>query len=141
MKVNKKDEQFKKYIRTLADYLRTTLFHGEYEMEIIYLADEKDRNDRFVTYAEMEIDFRYLSFKLNIYPIMRKLYNEKKGWQLANTITHEMCHLLTEPLYTFAIPVINNTNQETLEEVRERQTQRIANVIMRYTPEKIYKIK
>lgn len=145
MKKDNKDLQFRKYISTMTSDIRTMLFHGEYEMNIEYIADDKKRNSwnesRFNTYADIDIDFRYLRFTIAIYPIIKKLYEEKQGWQILNIITHEMCHLLTEPLYYFAIPIISNTTQETLEEVRERQTQRIANVIVRFVPEKVWKLK
>lgn len=143
--MEKPNKQFKKYIRELADYVRTLLFQGEYEMSIAYMSENENRNNRnnnrFLKYAEIEIDFTYLTFTINIYPLVENLWKKKDGWGIANIITHEMCHLLTEPLYHLAVPTISNATVDVLEEVRERQTQRITNTIMRFIPKDKYKIK
>lgn len=122
----KKPISFKKFIKNTAIEYRTIVFGGEYKMDILYMEEDKDNR-----LADIEIDGKYLNFKLNIYPLLEEMYKDKKYKEVAEVILHEMCHLLTEPLYELVCNMVEGkfVTSENLEDVRERQTQRITNTI------------
>lgn len=66
------------------------------------------------------------------------MYEKKDYEAIIQCLAHEHSHILTDPLYTIAINGVTNTSAEFLEEVRERQTQRITNLILPNIPKKFY---
>lgn len=88
--------------------------------------------------AKIRIDDRYLNFRISFYPLVAKLYKEGNYRRIAEITVHEFAHILTEPLYRQAINAQTNMSGEMLEEIRERQTQRMTNVIITNLPKSIY---
>lgn len=126
---------FKKDVREICSKLRSEFFVGEYEMAIQWM-NEDNEEDGKKTLASIPIDTRYLNFRVQIYPILQKYWLEDRH-EFLNTLIHEFSHLLTEPLYLLALKSMSEREQDYLEEVRERQTQRITNVISPYLLKKL----
>ena len=139
MKKDKLYARYKKHTSELCQFLRTELFCGEYLMDIEYSKEEKKSGESFVA-GEIKIDTKYINFTVTFYPEHFRGYQAKNRHKFLATIVHEMCHLLTEPLYLLAIDGVTNRTLSYLEEVRERQTERIANAVFALIPEKLKKI-
>ena len=130
---------YKKYIRELCDKLRTHFFHGEYAMLIKYEdEDEVGHQDGYSVGAKIDISCRYLDFTITIYPLIKTYFKDKEYRKICELLCHEFCHLLTEPLYLIGVDAVTNPEQKHLEDIRERQTQRICNIIMHNLPKKFY---
>mgnify|MGYP001579766752 CR=1 FL=1 len=134
------DPKFKAHIRKLAEYFRKQFYCGEYSLTIEYAIDDKGKTPERRTAAEMLINPTYLDFTLTIYPVLYEKYQEKDAYGVAEAICHEIAHLLTEPLYRLAMWDVASSQVEHIEEVRERQTERIKNTVMLFVPYKEYAI-
>lgn len=128
--MKKPSEQFKKFIKDNLIDLRKAYFCGEYEMSVEYM-DEDKKSGNTDCMAEIDIDTTYLNFTVNIYPILERNYKEKKFDKIIEILSHEIAHILTEPLYKVIMDLYKGANihQNSFEEVREQQTQRITNVV------------
>lgn len=135
--MKKYPKPYKKYIATLLDHLRREMFCGEYTMDIEYRESLGEKSDAIVS-ANITVDGTYLHCIIRVSDHCHQLYKDKKYKRLAEILTHEMCHLLTEPLYKIAINAITNTSGDFLEEIRERQTQRITNALFHRMPKDFY---
>ena len=78
----------------------------------------------------MDTDPTYLRLGLTIYRDVKDKFRAKDYRDAYAILIHEFCHALTEPIYRIAVDSITNTSKPFLEETRERQTQRIARIIL-----------
>lgn len=127
---------FKKDTNNICSKLRTIFFVGEYQMNINFV--DKSQEEETETTATININSKYLTFTIHIFPILQEIYNQNKN-EFTEILTHEFSHLLTEPLYLFAVDAITNPEQKHLEEARERQTQRITNIIYPYLKKELHR--
>jgi hypothetical protein len=89
-----------------------------------------DRNG--TTLAEISQNRSYLKYTITIYPELIKMYDDKKNDEVKLAIVHELCHILTEPLYDIAINSCPpGVNFET-EREREKLTETLAKFICKY---------
>lgn len=118
-------EPYKKYVERQLLNLKRLMFLHEYTHSISWgCSKEKECG------AHIDTNSTYLKFHLCIHKNAHELYENGDKYACMNLLVHEMCHVLTEPLYLFSIGAATNMTQPMLEEIRERQTQRIANVVM-----------
>ena len=120
--------QFRKDVVEVCKKLRWEFFVNEYRMDINFVAEDDNKKDEEKTAASIPINGRYLTFKVNIYPVLQEIWKEDKS-RMCEILIHEFSHLLTEPVYDIAINAVTNREAEYLEDIRERQTQRITNII------------
>ena len=83
-----------------------------------------------VTAAAIRIDPTYLNFDVQISRQVFEAYKKKDWFFIGSMFVHEFSHLLTEPIYLLAVSAVTNNEVKHLEDIRERQTQRVANVIL-----------
>lgn len=121
---------FKNHVRRLCAELRTAFFLGEYTMDLTWSEENKEKGGGTVA-ADIRTDLRYLNFGITIYPMMEKFYRDKQYFRIYECLVHEFSHVLTDPLYKIAIESVSNDGAEFLEDIRERQTQRITNIIIK----------
>lgn len=127
---------YKKYIRTLVDTLASRMHLQEWNINLKFDAKLDPE-----TAAEIEIDVPYLIAEIFIDKVMRDYYRNKDGYTIAHILTHELSHILVEPIYIFARDAVTNQSSKLLHNVVEQQTQRISRVIDRQLPRSIYEIK
>ena len=123
------------YAKMAGSYLRSAIFHGEYQMTIAHA--ETPKEDGPSCAAEIRIDTVYLNFTITIYPTGKEAFEESHK-AFFRIMAHEICHLLTEPLYLWACTNNLPSDKEHMEEVRERQTQRTCNALLSYLPKDIH---
>ena len=105
--------------------MRRYIYCGEYEMELNY----PDPMDPKGSAASIRVDHTYLNFTINIAPLIFDYYKSGNFKEIKKVIIHEFAHLLTEPIYAVAIDAVANGAKGFLEDIRERQTQRIAHIL------------
>ena len=118
---------FKNYILETCKKLRWEFFVNEYQMTVGYSEEAKLDNEEVA--ATISSDGRYLNFKITIYPTLFEYWKKKDLKTINEALTHEFCHLLTDPPYDFAVKGISDKEHDYLTDIRERQTQRITNII------------
>lgn len=127
-----KSVSIQEYTEVALKFLRREIFHGEYDMDVC--CSKEDKKDAA---AEIRIDQTYLNFTVTIYAAGERVFLRDKA-EYFRLLGHEICHLLTEPLYLWACDNPLPSNRDHIEEVRERQTQRICNAILLRQPENIH---
>jgi hypothetical protein len=79
--------------------------------------------------AEASFNYPYKSIDVYYNDEMLKDFTDKKYQEVINTLVHEICHSLTDPLYSKAYERFISKNE--LEDERERLTDHIANIIIK----------
>jgi hypothetical protein len=131
------DKKFRDSIVNCVHELKGDLFHGEYRVIYVFEDEEIIRENMDLS-AEIFTDPNYLSAKLTIYNPLYNMWQHKDYKGVLRILVHELCHLLTEPLYRFSNDHISEVEAKHLCDTRERQTQRIANIAYRALNKKEY---
>lgn len=129
---------YKDYIRWLCNKFRSLVFAGEYFMDIQWGDDDDEDHKGRVCNAQIEIDETYLKIILTFYPNLKRIFDNGDYYRVAKTVLHEFCHILTEPLYLESLPSVSNDTSHYLEQIRERQTERITISIMQFLKKSDY---
>jgi hypothetical protein len=129
------ERRYRKHVERLCEYVRGLLYCEEYTYLIEFDDENTDTED---TAAEIDIDAVYLNYSLRFTDRCRRDFHSKKYRDLFETIVHEHCHLLTQPLYNWIVLVKNPNNAGAICGDWERQTQRVCNVIMALVPRSCY---
>jgi hypothetical protein len=117
---NKTEKDFIKWIKETIDYYLPKLFININKIEI-----EKGEETR---YLEITCTYPYLD------PTLK--YSERafnawiKGKIKKDRILHEICHILTDPLYSKANDRFSGKNE--IEDERERLTDTLASILIQY---------
>jgi hypothetical protein len=127
--------KFKKLLIKACQELRDEFYCQEFELKVVF-EDEVEGNEDVA--AHIRTDFRYLNLTVYIRPPILRMYEAKDYRAIGECLIHEFCHILTDPIYKIAVDAITNSSHQFLEEVRERQTQRITNLIFPHIPKSIY---
>ena len=133
------NKKFKETIIKIAREIRNDIYHGEY-MAKYYFTDKNltSRNEKGVVAAEIEISSTYLNYTITFYAPIYDMFKNKDYKGVVEIICHEICHLLTEPLYKLLGDSITNNNLSHYESIKEQQTQRITNIAMCMIEKKEY---
>lgn len=133
----KMKKKFKNFIVTASELLRREIFHGEYKMSFCWHIESRetseDRPGREVA-ARIDIDPTYLNFEICVFSPLYSFFEDGKYEDILEALIHEFCHLLTAPICRVALKGISPQEKGYLEDIEERQTQRIANAIFRRIP-------
>lgn len=133
-------EAFKKYIQDMGFICRRTTFNGEYDIAYIFCDEEhEDESDSdTTTFMTININPVYLYATIRIYPICMDKFREKRYRVLGESLLHEHCHILLEPLIHEIRGLLSSNAVSALSDTAERQTQRICNSIDGGLPEDWY---
>jgi hypothetical protein len=127
---------FEKYVLELVKYFQDVTNTSEYRPTVIFMG--KPCKHQKYRLAEIGTETRYLEFVLRVYPLVRQKFEDGQLYEVVETICHEICHILTEPLYELAIANTRPSDRREIEDVRERQTQRICNALMKKVPPAVF---
>ena len=117
-------KQFEKWANIKLVELQNTLLLNDCRLLPIEGSDEVGFLESTFRYPYREIVIKYNPTKAQHYWKTDKDY-------LIKSLTHEMCHPLTDPLYTKAIT--RHTAGDEIEDERERLVDHIANIILKLT--------
>lgn len=131
-----KRDAFKDHVVKLVEVLRCKMLLQEWSYRVLF-----DQEFDTGHLACCVINDPYLEFTVQLLKELRDYFDSGRGWDLANTLAHELAHVHTEPLYLIACDATGRHSREHLENIRERQTSRIAHMIMLLLPQKLYKLK
>ncbi len=130
---------YRAFCRKLIREMQSTMYFHNYNIDIRYQKKPKEHGkevqfkpvapDHCVT-ADIVTDHRYYSATINLYPNTHDMWLNGDKYKVAQVIVHELCHILTDPLYKIAVDSVTNTNGKYVEDIREQTTQQISNICM-----------
>jgi len=130
----KAQRSYKGWVRSVVYNLRQYFFLDQWRIELVW---EKTQEKEGLV-ASINADHSYYKATLFIAPLFQEWYKNGEKNKCIETLVHEFCHILTDPLYDLAIPAATNHTASHLEATREQWTQHIAVVILRNLPKYIY---
>lgn len=130
-------KQFRDAISDCIHELKGDFYHGEYKA-VYFFEDQTEQVGDRERSAEISTDPVYLNFSVTIFGSVYRDWKDKRYKRILRTLVHEICHILTEPLYRFPLDYISEVDNKYLMKVRERQTERIANIAYDAIDEKKY---
>ncbi len=144
------DEAFKDYIRPICTKLKQHFILNEYHMALCWCGGKEDDRDEEclgtnssiedsnVVHATFAADFRYLRFIVHMKDGIYDSYKKKDWTAVGQTLTHEFCHAVIDPLFFFGHERFSKENQDIFNDIRERQTQRMAYTLFQFLPASLW---
>lgn len=130
----KAQRSYKGWVRSVVCNLREYFFLDQWQIELVW---EKTQEKEGLV-ASISTDHTYYKATIFIAPLLQTMYKRGDINRCVETLVHEFCHILTDPLYDLAIPVVTHHTHPHLETTREQWTQHIAVVILRNLPKYVY---
>lgn len=123
-------EWFDKVVPALRDYLYLTSW------QITVLFQKEDDADNSL--MSIKTDAIYMAATIFVYPKMKEKYDHVDGATVGLDVVHELCHILTDPLYKIATDAVTNCEVDWLGGLRENTTQRVALAVWRGVPTELF---
>ena len=124
-------DAFQQHVRELLAYCLAAICHSEYRATLEWSPNPKPDDDAHQsTHATVQGDTTYLYFTVTIYPEMLAAFKAKKYKDVGDTLLHECCHLLTEPIAAPLLQSCSPAEHKFYLQIVERQTQRFTNALM-----------
>jgi len=114
--------------------LSADLCLSEWRIEVLF--DQTDENPGCVGFAN--IDTRYLTAHISFTDKARELWNLGDLNLLSECITHEVTHILLEPLHHFARQAASPQTESQLTDILEQANQRLARIVIDHLPPKFF---
>ena len=131
-------EEFRQHIRDVCDYLRARFNLDEWTGHIRF-EDPGDSEDPASTIrASIKSNRTYLYYTIRIGPAILECWRDRQWREIGTDLCHEFTHVLTDPIVVLAMEDAAPSRTRMIEEVNERQTQRIAVVISTSLPDNWY---
>lgn len=130
---------YMKYVRRLVKFFRSEVMADEYHTKTEFVKHLTDRDGEWAEgVADADIDPEYLWVVFRFTDLLLEFWQKGNYYPVAETICHECCHILTEPLFNAALPAFTKSTMNFLYDVRERQTQRTSNALMARIPRRLW---
>jgi hypothetical protein len=139
--IKKKTEKFQDYVKRVLKEVKRHMYLQEWTYSIVWAKEDKQTGPDMFVMAEIKTQVSYIRFDVTIYPALERKFNAGQYDDVAETLTHELCHVLTEPLYVMAYDLCAPALNDHLNVVREQQTQRTCNAVYGLLPNSIKKLK
>jgi hypothetical protein len=97
----------------------------DWEIEVIY--ETENCNDNSTVGMDNTISIPYLRSTIRCYPIME----DHTDNYIRDVLCHELCHIITEPMYSMCNANVNPHLQPFVEEMREQETERISRIALK----------
>lgn len=124
MKKTAQQKAFEKWsISVLENLARVLLLEDFHPIEISYKKLDQEIN------AECDFIYPYKSICIYYGDNLLEDFSKKDYTKVKNSLAHEMCHPLTDPIYSKAITRYASRNE--ISDERERLTDHIANIVLR----------
>lgn len=128
-------EEFCEYITRMCRYLRAQFhleeWHGHIRFEELEQHNDPDARCK----AIIKVETVYLYYLLRIGKDVLDEWREGEFEEIGDDLCHEFCHILTDPLCRLAKADAAPSQIMLIDEVNERQTQRIARIIAAALPD------
>jgi hypothetical protein len=134
-------KKFMDYIVACIGYAVGEIYLGGYHSTVVF--DTKpckgdEDTPELETVASVDTSTTYLVFRVTVYPAALALWKEGRYERLSKLMLHEVCHVLTQPLYNWAKMDAAPSQTWVIRDVNEQTTERIAKTIMDLLPKDWY---
>jgi phosphoribosyl-dephospho-CoA transferase len=113
----------KEIINKNIDKLLSLMNLQEWEINILYIDGASDSGSEIA--MDTSTDISYLKADIRVFDVTHKC----KRQEIIEILTHELSHIITEPLYSLSIKNVAPQLHPVVEEQREQQTERIARIV------------
>lgn len=132
------DPALKKFVHECLDRAERNMALDRWHGEILYHKHE-GKNDEYaqvygmVVAADIRVNRRYLTYTLNIYPSVQKLWKNGEKGEVEKVLHHEMAHLNTQHLMDMAVSTYKDEGEtkdawESLTETMGRMSMAMTNL-------------
>ena len=115
------------YIESLIIKYKKVLKLQDWRIEFIFQNGEVADDENYKDVAVIDINISYLTATIEFKPFFIKRIQIDSKKIIKPTIKHELCHILTEPLYELACTSFKSAKE--LERIREQLTEKISKLI------------
>ena len=122
------------HVRNVLDYLHLEDWRVDCEFNV----EDEELGDNMATVAHCNISSDYFKATFSFTKFAEDLFKQKEYETLFQCLVHEVCHIWTDPLRTFAVQAASPSTAGHLTTIHEQLTQRIALLVLRGIPEKSY---
>lgn len=129
-------QAYKKWVERLVQATVDKTNLGEWRIDVTFDVEGEDENCVGFT----GVDARYMISHIYFTPYARELFEEGKFGTLAECVVHEVCHILLNPLHTFAKQAASPQTESQLTDILEQATQRLARIVKAHLPKNILKV-
>lgn len=124
---------YKKWVTSLVENLSDHFnLHG-WTVSVRF-SDEENKDG---TYAENEVNSKYMYSTLTFYKQSRKDFEEGKLDYLVTASLHEMIHVFLDPFQDWMHPHLSLTTTPLFMDTLEQQTQKLTMVLLKTLPKSI----
>lgn len=112
-------KSYKQFVRKIVSEAKPLMLLQIYGVDIFY--DMEDKGSA----AEIKVNNKYYTAAIFCH---KNLYDHYKGGdknRVIEMIVHELSHIITEPLYVFAVDAATNSSHKHLETIREQTTEQV----------------
>lgn len=135
MEKDRMKKQYEKWCSTFIQNLRNHMnLHG---WRIVVEFSPEPKQDCEGCYACISSDSTYMQASLTIFPMAKKDFEDGDLDHLSFVLTHEMCHILIDPMHSQMLPFLSDTTRPFFNDTMENVTQRIALVVHKSLPKHI----
>ena len=103
--------------------MREVLNLHEWKISISFIDGEFDSTAK--TPCAIDVSIPYLTAHIRVF----NSANDMPRKEIKYALTHELCHIFTEPLYSIALANVNPHLEPFVEEQREQVTERMARIV------------
>ena len=120
--------ELKSHIHHLISKVKLLILHHEYRVTVHWMDDPAPTDtENISTKMSIRVNIEYLYCTIWIYPEMQTHWDREMYQDIGDFVLHEMCHLLTEPLWDLIRMDMRPSQECIFHEIYERQNQRVTN--------------
>jgi hypothetical protein len=129
---------YQKWVTNFVVFLKQELNLQYWRVNIEFDVEDADHTDGCVAFTHT--DSRYLYVYVCFTPYAREIFEKGDMGLMVETVTHEMVHILLDPLAKFARQAVSPQTEPQLTDILEQTTQRIARIVAAKLPKTITKV-
>lgn len=133
-KLPSKSQSYEKWVTDVVTRLAAELNLHEWRIALKF--DVEDENPDCTAFAS--IDCRYLTAYLCFTDNARAIWDDGEMKILTECVTHELTHILLEPLHQFAQQATTTQTKSHLTDLLEQTNQRLARIVIEHLPPKFF---
>lgn len=126
-------EEFKKYVFDCISGLSDVLYVDGYEFRVVF-NDSQPAGDMLM-YADILVGSTYLEATINVYPSCFSMWEDGNRERIAHILLHELCHIHTDSLYSWARDDARPSQKDFIIEENENLVERMARVVSGLLPD------
>lgn len=126
------DKKLRSFVKECAKSAAWNIGVSHYVIDVFWQKDPKknEDDDRSTTAAEVNVDRRYLTVSLRIYPEVEDLWRKGDKEKVRAIVHHEVAHIATQHLYEVGVATYRDEGEvkdawETLTEMVGRMSLKV----------------